>query len=429
MPRLSRTTPRLCRVRNQAVAYLAGEAHYLGRYGSPEAKRRYRQLLSEWEAAHRPTQPLPSPTDITVGELCLAYRDHAAAYYRSADGQQSGEIHPIKVAIKALRTVYGMTSAAEFGPRAFKALRNEWIDQGLSRRTINRYADRIKRIFKWAVSEQMLPPATFQALATVGGLRAGRSEARETEPIKPVDDATVQATLPHLPLILCAMVRLQRLTGMRPGELCIIRPAEVDTTGETWLYRPTRHKTAHRGKERSIPFGPQAQDILRPFLLRPSDAYCFSPADSERKRREAQHEARKTPPEQGNGPGTNRTMKPTRKAGQRYTPSSYARGVIRGCEVAFQMPRELRVIPKEIPGVPAEAQAAERTRLQQLAAQWRAENCWSPNQIRHTYATEIRRQFGLEATQVMLGHSRADVTQVYAERDQAVSLTIAKAVG
>src|SRR4029078_7270753 len=114
MPRLSRSTPRLCKVRNRAVVYLAGEAHSLGRYGSPEAKRRYRQVLSEWEAANRPTQPLPSPADLTVEELCLAYRDHAAAYYRSADGQQSGEIHPIKVAIKALRTVYGMTPAAEF---------------------------------------------------------------------------------------------------------------------------------------------------------------------------------------------------------------------------------------------------------------------------------------------------------------------------
>ncbi len=119
-------------------------------------------------AAHRPTQALPSPAEITVAELCLAYREHAAAYYRTVDGVSSGETHPIKAAIKALRTVYGMTPAAEFGPRAFKALRNEWMEKGLSRRTINRYADRIKRIFKWAVSEQMLPPATFQGLATSG---------------------------------------------------------------------------------------------------------------------------------------------------------------------------------------------------------------------------------------------------------------------
>jgi integrase len=42
---------------------------------------------------------------------------------------------------------------------------------------------------------------------------------------------------------------------------------------------------------------------------------------------------------------------------------------------------------------------------------------WHPNQIRHTYATEVRREHGLEAAQILLGHTYADVTQVYAERD------------
>ena len=32
----------------------------------------------------------------------------------------------------------------------------------------------------------------------VSGLRKGRSEAKETDPVLPVDDETVQATLPHL---------------------------------------------------------------------------------------------------------------------------------------------------------------------------------------------------------------------------------------
>ncbi len=42
---------------------------------------------------------------------------------------------------------------------------------------------------------------------------------------------------------------------------------------------------------------------------------------------------------------------------------------------------------------------------------------WHPNQLRHSAATEFRSKFGLEAAQVLLGHSQADVTQVYAERD------------
>ncbi|HUE71263.1 MAG TPA: site-specific integrase [Pirellulaceae bacterium] len=429
MPRLSRATPRLCRVRSQAVVYLKGEANYLGRYGSAEAKRRYRQLLAEWEAADRPTQATPAPADITVAEVCRAYKRYATAYYRSADGTTSGEIHPIKAAIKVLRLLYGTIPATEFGPLAFKALRQWLIERGLSRRTINRYSDRIKRIFKWAVSEQLIQPAVYQALSTVGGLRYGRSAAREIEPVRPVACATVAATLPHLPAVVADMVRLQRLTGCRPGEICILRPGDVDSTGEIWLYRPARHKTAHRGKERVIPLGPKAQAVLRPYLLRPADAFCFSPGDSERKRRQARHDARKTPIAQGNMPGTNRKRSPQRKAGERYNSTSYARAIVRGCEAAFGIPDELRVIPKVVPNIPAEAQEAERSRRQELAKQWRAENCWSPNQLRHAYATEVRHRFGLEASQVTLGHANADVTQVYAERNLSLAVDVAKAVG
>jgi integrase len=192
------------------------------------------------------------------------------------------------------------------------------------------------------------------------------------------------------------MVRLQRLTGCRPGEVCILRPADVDTTGETWLFRPFRHKTAHRGKERVIPLGPKAQDVLRPYLLRPADAYCFSPMDGERKRREAAHEARVTPQGQGNGPGTNRKRKPLRTAGERYDTNTYARAIIRRCEAAFEMPKELRFIPKQLPNVPGESQATVRANRLKLAREWRAAHTWSPNQLRHTYATAIRKQFGLE---------------------------------
>ena len=54
---------------------------------------------------------------------------------------------------------------------------------------------------------------------------------------------------------------------------------------------------------------------------------------------------------------------------------------------------------------------------------------WAPNQLRHLYATEIRRKYGLEAAQIMLGHSRADVTQIYAERDEKKMEEIASREG
>jgi integrase len=51
------------------------------------------------------------------------------------------------------------------------------------------------------------------------------------------------------------------------------------------------------------------------------------------------------------------------------------------------------------------------------------------NRIRHTYATKVRREHGLEAAQVLLGHSQADVTQIYAERDLAKAIEVAKKIG
>ncbi len=71
----------------------------------------------------------------------------------------------------------------------------------------------------------------------------------------------------------------------------------------------------------------------------------------------------------------------------------------------------------------------ERRRLRKLASEWRAQHCWSPNQLRHSAATEIRGQFGLEAAQVISGHAKADVTQVYAERNMTLGAEVMRKLG
>jgi len=174
--------------------------------------------------------------------------------------------------------------------------------------------------------------------------------------------------------------------------------------------------------ERIIFIGPEGQDVLRSYLLRAADACCFSPAESEKYRLESRHAARKTPPSYGNRPGYNCTFRPKRRARNCYTNDSYNRAIQRACEVAFGMPKELRYISRNLP-------AEERKRLQKLAAEWRAKNCWSPNQLRHAAGTEVRRRYGLEAAQVVLGHAEADVTQVYAERDHALAAEIMQKIG
>ena len=121
------------------------------------------------------------------------------------------------------------------------------------------------------------------------------TKAREAKPVPPVVDEVVDATLPHLPEVVADMVRFPRLTGCRPAEVCLVRPCDLDTSGDVWVYRPESHKTEHHGRERAICIGPKGQDVLRPYLLRPEDAYCFSPRESERKRLALRHERRRVP--------------------------------------------------------------------------------------------------------------------------------------
>ena len=41
----------------------------------------------------------------------------------------------------------------------------------------------------------------------------------------------------------------------------------------------------------------------------------------------------------------------------------------------------------------------------------------------------VRREHGLEAAQVLLDHSRTDVTQLYAEKNEALAATVAAKIG
>jgi len=130
-----------------------------------------------------------------VAELCNAYRKFAKRYYVK-NGQPTGAIHGIKVVVRMLRESYGPTKAADYGPLALKALQAKMIELGQCRRYFNDNIDRIKRMFRWAVSEQLISPVVYQGLATVAGLRKGRTEAREAPPVRPVADATVEPLCP-----------------------------------------------------------------------------------------------------------------------------------------------------------------------------------------------------------------------------------------
>ena len=102
--------------------------------------------------------------------------------------------------------------------------------------------------------------------------------------MKPVDDAHAAATLPHLPRQVRAIVELQRFTGARPGETCSMRGRDRSTAGEIWEYRPAEHKTAHRGKGRTVFIGPAAREALRPWLRPDPTEHLFKPREAAEER-------------------------------------------------------------------------------------------------------------------------------------------------
>ncbi|MDA0659311.1 MAG: hypothetical protein O3C60_10755 [Planctomycetota bacterium] len=223
MPRLISQLPRYRKhASGQAFVYLDGRNIYLGPYRSLRSREAYDRVISEWTANGR-RLPASNETSTTIVEICAAYLRHAKLYYPQLQ-------HRVIKAIQVVTKLYGRTSANDFSPLSLKACRQSMVGDGGSRNYVNRISGQIKYMFKWAASEELISHEVPAKLATVEGLRAGRTEAPETDPISPVADEDVNKTLGHLPLIVQAMVRLQRLTGIRPDELCSMRPMDIDRT-------------------------------------------------------------------------------------------------------------------------------------------------------------------------------------------------------
>jgi integrase len=328
-----------------------------------------------------------NPAGRSVSEILAAYVKWGRRYYA-----QSNELDHVKYALKPLRELYGRTLVADFGPVALKVVRQRMILEGLSRPGVNKRIERIRRVFRWGVENELVPADVLHALQAVKGLAAGRTEAPETEPVRPAPEAFVEAIEPHVLPPVWAMIQLQRLTAMRPGEVVRMRTMDLDTSGHVWVYRPPQHKTAFRGHVRQIYVGPQAQEILKPWLKADLAAFLFSPAEAMEAQRAERTRQRRTPRSCGNRVGSNRQRKPAKLPGSCYTVESYRHAVKEGC------------LKADVPS-------------------------WTPHQLRHNAATGLRKEFGLDVARVILGHRSAAVTEIYAELDVDKAVKIMERVG
>jgi integrase len=371
---------------------------YLGRYGSVESRAEYNRIVAEWMAAGPESPPPASPEaeqpDVTVAELILAYWGYVQSYYIKC-GKHTSEVDTVRQALRPVRELYGHTPARSFGPLALKACQDAMIGMGWARTYINRQINRVKRMFGWAVANELLPVTVYQALTTVPGLRKSRTNAKEKPPVGPVSDDVIGKTLDHLPPVVAAMVRVQRLTGARPQEVVELRAVDIDMSDPScWVYRPGRHKGEHHDRERIIFIGPRAIEVLKPFLTLDISAHLFSPKESVARRNARRRSERKTPlwGSHRRHQAQKRKAQPKRPPQDCYTVASYRRAIRRAC------------LKADLP-------------------------VWHPHQIRHTAGTAIRRQYGLEGAQACLGHAELGVTQVYAAKNLDTAREIMKAIG
>jgi integrase len=390
MPRLVNRLPSLRHHKPSgcAVVTLNGKDHYLGPWGAPESRAEYDRLIAEWLASGRgrpkPEGSAPEP-DPAVSKILLAFWRHAERHYRAPDGRPSGELENLRDALRPVRALYGRTPARAFGPLALRAVRDEMVRSGLARKTVNARVNRVKRCFRWAASVELVPASVVQALATVDGLREGRTEAREAADVSPARPEHVEAALPFMTRPVAAMVRLQLLTGCRAGEVTAMRGCDLTPGETTWEYRPATHKNSWRGKTRVIHLGPKAVEVVRGFLKPDLNAYLFSPRDAVAEAQAARRVSRRSKPTPSELAA--RVAEPGGRHRARYDTNSYGQAVRRACRKA---------------GVPV----------------------WSPLMLRHAAATEIRARYGLEAAQAVLGHARADVTEIYAARDDGKARSV-----
>ena len=182
------------------------------------------------------------------------------------------------------------------------------------------------------------------------------------------------------------------------------------------------------GSTPAAEFGPKRLRLLREEMIR-------GDAEADTARRERQTRRRTTPLSCGNKVGSNRRRHPERKPKDRYDIASYRRAIVRACDRAFPPPEHLRrarVAGKRAERWETDAEWRRRLgekRWQELLA-WRDAHRWHPYQLRHAAGTRIRREFGLEAAQIALGHSSALVTDaVYAERDLTKVVEVMRKIG
>ncbi|VTS04922.1 tyrosine-type recombinase/integrase [Tuwongella immobilis] len=350
----------------------------LGAFGSPASQQSYQKVLATLQRCggiwphERGSEALQ---DRTVAEILLAFLEYIQVRY--AD---SGELAVYRGLIVLLREQIPDLAVADFGPKRLKAIRQVMVERGWCRKRVNRQTTRVKKIFKWATEEELIPGGIYEALRAVSELPPGTRGVKESKPREPAFEADLEAITPHLPPMVADLLRIQMLSAARPGEIRVMRPRDLDRTDpHCWIFRPSQHKNHWRGQERTIVLNAMAIQRLSPWMVGlTDDEYVFNPTRVRRQKEEENSRLRKSKPtpKQLAQRAKNRAKPIPNRC---YTRLAISQAVNRACKLA---------------GIHMEAYG-----------------------LRHGAKMTLERKHGSEAARAALGQKSIETTQLYGKLD------------
>jgi len=346
-------------------------------------------------------------SDSTILELLNNYKKFLI---KSIQPTLHGRDHPDIIFFNRIHRFlepYYEWSVNSLGPDEIMEVRKALIDykyiQGKTtkkyvRRGINDTINWINKIWEWGVGRTLVKESTLRSFKEIKPLRMGNPKVKDNIKRKRVTKEELWKVIRVVNSIIANMLKLLWYTGMRPYEVCEMRPYDIlRDDPDCWLYIPGRditpvgkHKTTGFEQVKVIPLAGESQKILSSQIKNEnSKEYIFSPKDAMAEVFKEKGKNRKTPINYGNKPGSNRRKHPMIQPRDHYDSASLRRACQRGC---------LRA------GI----------------------EIFSPYDIRRTAATNVRAKFGKQDAKTLLGHTKISTTEIYLLEEVQEAIKVAK---
>lgn len=273
---MSKKGPKLCLRKDRHVAFVTLDGHrvYLGKYGTFETVKKYQEVIKNWLSKQQYTSngflELESPPlfpGTSVSLLCESFLEHARSYYVK-DGKSTRVAERFETACEFVVSIYGDSNSDDFSAVRLRAVQQAMLEsRRFCRSYLNQLINCVRAVFKWGVCRGAVSPAVLLGLQVVPGLKVGRTSARESPTVTPVDDETIQKTAAFASRVVADLIFFIHYTGCRPGEAFQLRLADVETTEPVWKYYPRSYKTQHHvnARRRVVPIAGEVKQLLKSY--------------------------------------------------------------------------------------------------------------------------------------------------------------------